>query len=162
MQTSQAMNVDAEKARLNNLLDEALNATMAALEGIDGDKTIVYEKEAWRPKDVVGHIAAYDAEIVTSLQAYRDGGEYKLSILGEQFNAEQHEKHKNLPAAEIYREWAEARDRVKAAISAMPASKFDGQLLFPWGTRGTISFLVDDTIAHETDHRNDILKLRGH
>src|SRR5262249_35966867 len=142
MQTSQAMNVDAEKARLNNLLDESLKATMAALEGIDGDKTILYEKETWRPKDVIGHIAAYDDEIVRSLQAYRDGGEYKLSIPGEQFNAEQHEKHNNIPAAEIYREWVEARGRFKAAISAMPASKFDGQLLYPWGSRGTISFLV--------------------
>lgn len=159
MQFAQSLNVDAEKKRITSLLDDARKATMAAIGNMDGDKTILYEQGNWCLKDIIAHIAAYDFEIVKSLQAYRDGGEYKMSMSGEMFNNEQYEKHKSLPAAEIYLEWVQARDQFKAAINEMPAGKFDGQLLYPWGSRGTISFLVEDTIAHEKDHRADIAEL---
>jgi hypothetical protein len=149
------------KTRLTRLLDEAHKATMEAARALDAD-TVVFEESSWRVKDLIGHLAAWESESVTSLRAFLDGKEYQVSDSGhtsdDAFNQEAFKKRQDVAAEPIYQEWAEARNRLKTALGEVPPEKFESQMLCPWGTRGTVAHLIEELVAHEREHRDSLLK----
>ncbi len=152
---------DEAKTRLTLLLDEAFKATMAVARALDAD-TVVFEESNWRVKDLIGHLAAWETESVTSLRTFLDGKEYQVSDSGytsdEDFNQQAFKKRQATAAEPIYQEWAEARNGLKTILNEVPPEKFKSQMLCPWGARGTVAHLIEELVVHEREHRDSLLK----
>jgi hypothetical protein len=150
-----------EKATLNRQLPEALADTMAAVRALNAESVVHGD---WRVKDIIGHLAAWEVACVLALRAYQQGNEYQITDdypSEEGFNQHNYHERYEVPADQVYEEWAMARANLKAAINETVPEKFEGQMRFPWGPQGTIAILVRDTIGHEEEHRAEILKLAG-
>ena len=152
------MALSDEQSRLVALLDKSHRDALERLQDIDPEK-LIYPEGGWRVKDIVAHIAGWEEEMFTSLQAYQNGGEYRLTGFAndDEYNARLFELRREHTVEQIYAAWQDVRARLKAFVTDCPVEKFTGQLLFPWGARGTLSYLVDhDLIPHMQGHLDDI------
>jgi hypothetical protein len=153
-----SVTVEERKKEFLTALDETRAHSEAALAGIDSDR-MIYPESGWRVKDLIAHIAAWEAEVVNSLYAYGRGKEY--SILGfttdEAYNAVISERNRNTPIDDIRAQWTIARFRLKAAIQAISSERFDGLVMCPWKKYSGIDGIVRDMVNHENEHIHDIL-----
>ena len=149
-----------EKRRLIELLNETHSTTREILEGVDLD-LVVYKDSGWRIRDILGHIAAWDRQVVNSLSAFRVDQEYALPDHNEAaFNKQDVLSKQDLPKGQILEEWEQAREAFKEAVEEIPVDQFPGDVLYPWGDeRGTITYLVEIMIRHDIKHRDEILKV---
>jgi hypothetical protein len=151
-----------EKMSLNTLLNESYVATVAAAKLLTSDR-VIYSESGWRVKDIIAHLMAWEAEGITSLRAYQEGKQYKVTDNGfasdADFNDKQYQKYKDLPVEQIYQEWAAVIERLKTAINDTPPGKFEGKMLCPWGALGTVSHLIEELTKHDKEHREEILRV---
>jgi Mycothiol maleylpyruvate isomerase N-terminal domain len=154
--------VKDEKTRLKRLLDESFQSIMAAAGRLAPDAVVTADGK-WRVQDIVGHLEAWDEAIITSLLAYRDGREYRIQdsgfASGDDFNEHSFQKRARLAVQSIYAQWAAARTRLAAAIDETAADKFEGTMRCPWGGQGTITTMVQDTVGHDKEHLDELVKL---
>jgi uncharacterized damage-inducible protein DinB len=154
----QAMTAD-EKKRLLDLLANAHSVLHTTLEGIDPE-LCVHTDSGWRIRDIIGHIATWDREVVKSLSAFRAGTEYSIPDLDEDvFNQQAALVQQELTAQQVIAEWEQARDDLKAVVQEMSSAQYPGNLLYPWGDeRGSIAQLVEFIVEHDAEHRDEIVK----
>jgi hypothetical protein len=148
----------------NSLLDklaEAHSDIKRILEGEDLELR-VYSDSDWRIRDILGHLTTWDHEVTRSLRAYLVGREYAIpGLAGDEteFNEQAIMAQRELPTQQIVAEWEQARDDFKAALSDIPADRFPGDVLYPWGDeRGSIPQLVEYMVEHDEEHRDEIVK----
>ncbi len=105
----QAMTAD-EKKRLLDLLANAHTVLHTTLEGIDPELS-VHTDSGWRIRDIIGHIATWDREVVKSLSAFQAGTEYSNPDLDEDaFNQQAAVAQKELTPQQVFAEWERARN----------------------------------------------------
>ena len=154
------MNTDKEK--LTARLAETHHALQDLLEGVDLE-LLVYPDSGWRIRDILGHIATWDWEIVKSLQAFLVGNEYIISGIEEdesEFNENGVIEQQALSTKQIVSDWNESREDLLALINEIPAVRFPGDLVYPWGDeRGSISRLVEYFIEHDEQHYAELEKV---
>ncbi|HSR20844.1 MAG TPA: maleylpyruvate isomerase N-terminal domain-containing protein, partial [Anaerolineales bacterium] len=68
--------VDARRRELLALLENTRHETRSLLSGLDPEQVVHTDARAWRVRDVVGHLAVWNAEAARSLEAHAKGGEY--------------------------------------------------------------------------------------
>ncbi|HVO68434.1 MAG TPA: DinB family protein [Aggregatilineaceae bacterium] len=149
---------DAEKARLIRLLDNTRLRTLTLLQGIDGDR-VVHQDTGWRVKDVVRHIVFWEEEVLAALIALKENTTY---IIGDFFsfdayNHQDFQRRRDQPFLQIQDDLRTVRDRLKAALVALPPERFEGTMLFPWPQGGTLSDMMAIMAGHECEHVNEIL-----
>jgi hypothetical protein len=147
-----------EKRRLLALLRERFDEAIAALEGVDYAK-VVYIESGWTVKDLIGHVAAWEAEMLKSLEAYAQGREYRIAGFTDDdtFNAQSHARRKDLNANVLMAEWTLLRTTLMQLVETLSNDQLAGSMLYPWGGRGSASNLINDVIGHQTDHIGRIL-----
>ena len=152
---------NGDKNYLLNRLAESHSAIQDILEGVDLELR-VYSAADWRVRDVLGHLATWDREVTKSLRAFLVGSEYAIpDMAGDEtdFNEGAVLEQRELSNKQILEEWIGAREDFKAAISDIPADRFPGDLLYPWGDeRGSIPQLVAYMIEHDEEHRDEIIE----
>ncbi len=148
-----------DKKRLLDLLAHAHSILRTTVEGIDPELR-VHTDSGWRIRDIIGHIATWDREVVKSLSAFQAGTEYSIPDLDEDaFNLQAAMVQQELTARQVFSEWEQSRDDLKAVVQEMPSAQFPGDLLFPWGDeRGSIAELVEFIVEHDAEHRDEIVK----
>jgi uncharacterized damage-inducible protein DinB len=149
----------SEKKLLINRLLETRAFTRKAIEGADPDFCI-YPDADWRIRDIIGHIATWDRQVVNSLKAFMIGNEYCIPDLDEDsFNQQQVAESREMTAHQVFQEGQQARKDFIQAIEEISQDRFHGDLLYPWGDeRGNIVKLVEYMIEHEIEHREEIVK----
>jgi len=152
-------NAPEDKKRLLDLLADEHSILRATLSGIDPELR-VHADTGWRIRDIVGHIATWDREVVKSIRAFRSGTEYSIPDLDEDvFNQRAVLEQQELTAEQVFAEWEQAREEFKAAVQEMPPDQFSGDLLYPWGDEhGSIAHLVEYMAKHDAGHRDEIVK----
>jgi hypothetical protein len=155
------MNV-SDKNYLIDKLTETHATIQKSLEGVDLELPI-YSDTNWRIRDILGHIATWDWEIVKSLQAFQAGSEYIIPGIEEDesdFNELAVSEQRALSTEQILTDWKQARKDLLAAISEIPVEMFPGDLIFPWGDEsGSIRRLMEYFIEHDEEHLDEILKV---
>ena len=150
-----------EKKNLLDKLTEAHLAILAVLEEANLEMP-VYKDSGWRVRDILGHIATWDQQTAKSINAYRAGSEYLVPDLDDDetdFNDKAVAEQKKLSVPQLLNEWEEAYNGFKKAIQEMPADRFPGDMLYPWGDeRGSITKLVEYMVEHAVEHRDEIVK----
>jgi hypothetical protein len=124
--------------------------------------------DGWRVRDILGHIAVWELETVRSLQAYRDGSAYQSPAIifndfdsSEGYNEQAIAERTSWTDEQIAVEWESVREDFRAIIKAIPDALYPGDLLYPWGARGSIEQLIDEMVAHEDEHRESISQALG-
>jgi hypothetical protein len=149
-----------EKERLIDLLNDSQSATLAIVHSVDLEMQ-VYKDPDWRVRDILGHLATWDREVVKSLRAYQKGSEYSIPDLGadeSDFNQQAVLEQRALTTQQVLAECDQARQDFKIAVEDMPLEKFSGELLYPWGDeRGSIAKLVEYMVEHDAEHRDEIV-----
>jgi hypothetical protein len=149
-----------DKEYLINRLIETHSEIQTIIEEIDLDIQ-VYDNPDWRVRDIIGHIATWDREMIKTLQAFLDEIEYIIPGIEEDesdFNEIAVLEQRKLSTQQILDEWSLARKDFLAVIQDIPDDRFPGDLIFPWGDeRGSIRILVDYFIEHDEEHREEII-----
>jgi hypothetical protein len=150
-----------DKEYLLERLIEAHSAIRAILEGVDLQMR-VYTDTDWRIRDILGHIATWDRVVTKSLRAFLAGTEYVIPDMdGDEtdYNQQAVMKQRKWSTEQILAEWEQAREDFKAALGDIPADRFPGDLVYPWGDeRGSITQLIEYMIEHDDEHRDEIVK----
>lgn len=148
----------AQQADLRRMLDESRAKTRAALENINPEK-VIYAASGWRVKDILAHLMAWELEVSTSIRAYTDGKQYTIPgfTTDDAYNEVLFERYKQTPITQIRANWDAVRAGMVSAIRAIPAERFDGQIMCPWKKYSKIDGIVRDMVNHEAEHLHDIL-----
>jgi len=121
---------------------------------------VIFEESGWRGRELLSHMAAWNLVVATALEHFSRGEEYLLPDFEEdEFNQRTALDHKDLPVDEVMAHWKHSVEEMTRSIEKIPAEKFPGELLYPWGgDRGDITQLVKFFIEHDQEHIAEILK----
>ena len=149
---------DARKRQLLQQMDETRASTEVALSGIDRF-CVIYAESGWRVKDLMAHLAAWENQVATSIEAYSGGAKYTIPdfTTDDVYNEWVFQQNWDTPIKQIQANWSGARERLKRAIDSIPDERFDGQIMCPWKLYSAIDGIVSDMINHEAEHLHDIL-----
>jgi len=152
--------VDEQKETFRRMLAESRAKFEAALRDMDPQQ-VVYAESGWRVKDIIAHITAWELEVTTSLRAYNEGREYTIPgyTTDDAYNADIFRQYQHRPMEQLRADWGAVRAGMVAAIRAIPATRFEGQIMCPWNKYSAIDGIVRDMVNHEAEHLDDILSM---
>lgn len=157
--------VDARRRELLALLENTRHETRAVLSGLDPEQVVHTDARAWRVRDVVGHLAVWNAEAARSLEAHAKGSEYHCvpsEASYDQYNGAAAESRRSWTIDAIWAEYEQSHDQLRSRVEDMTADRWDGRILYPWNETGTVEGLVTIMMRHErVDHCDKILKGAG-
>lgn len=157
------MKTDLEETQeqLRHLLEATLRETQLALSSIDLETIVYHEHPTWRVRDVLGHLGVWNNEAVKSLRAHAESGEYHCipsEAEYDLYNEAAVNERRSWKAEQVWAEYGSAFDQFKRLVEALPAEKWDREMLYPWNHRGTARRLIEIMMQHEIEHRQAILK----
>ena len=147
------------KDNLLELIRTTYPGLFEQLEGVDLER-VVFEESGWRGRELLSHMAAWNLPVATTREHFSWGENYRIPDFEEdEFNHRTALEHKHLPVEEVLAQWKHSVEELTGAIETIPAEKFPGDLLYPWGgERGDITRLVKYFIEHDQEHVAEILK----
>ena len=128
------------------------------LEGVDPN-AVNYEEGNWRVREIIGHLTEWDLEVVRSLKAHAEGGQYLIPdfVDFDAYNNPAADARRNQPLDKLHEDWAEAHLAFKDAIQAMPEERMTIDMRYPWGPIDPVFYLVEIMAGHEREHIKDIV-----
>lgn len=140
-------------------LSETHSEIESVIEGADLE-VVVYRDTGWTIRDIIGHIAVWDRQVVKSISAYQAGSEYSIPNLDDDaFNQVACIEGRELTAEQIITEWDLSRQSFIEALRGLSPEQLQGELLYPWGDeRGDVSLLVKYMTDHDIEHRDEIVQ----
>lgn len=145
------------KAELLRQLDQTHQEMLGLLRTADPEQ-VIYEETGWRVKDIVAHIATWDAETLRSFHALRRNTEYSIPNFTDvdDFNAYAAHVRMDETMERIMSDWEATRSWMKIIFNAMSDDQFSAEMTHPSGKRGTARELAADIPDHEREHLEDI------
>ncbi len=154
-------NSGAIRQNMLSLLDKTRNETRTLLCGLDPNLAIHTDERAWRVRDILGHLAVWNGEAVLSLQAYVEGGEYHCIPAETQYydyNGPAADERKCWSMDQVWAEYETAHEQLRQIVTTLPDEKWEGEMLYPWNSRGTAEYLIRVMMAHESVDHCDIVR----
>ncbi len=159
------MKSNAEETRRNvtlYLLEKTRSETRLTLSHLDPERVVHDDERAWRVRDIIGHLGAWNREAARSLSAYAQGSEYNcISARTEydEYNGPAADERRAWTTQQVWAEYEASHDQLNEIIETMPVEKWDGEMLYPWNERGTIEQFIKRMMKHETiDHCSIVIK----
>lgn len=144
---------------------EKLNKSHSDLKEViseDNLDYVIFTESGWSVRDILGHIATWDREVIKSLQAFLKGESYLIVDLDDDesdFNGLAVQEQRKLSKTELLNEWNSAQEELIQALNEIPLDKYQGDFEYPWGDEnGTILVLIGYMIDHKHEHREEIMK----
>ncbi len=153
-------NVEESRRSLLDLLEQTRRETRSLLSSLDPVRVVHNDERAWRVRDVVGHLAAWNIEAARSLVAYASGDAYNCIASSSEYfdyNGPAADARKAWSLDEVWAEYEASHDQLKRAIETMPADRWTGEVIYPWNERGTIEQLIKVMMNHEKIDHCDIV-----
>jgi len=144
-----------DKAEIQRALD--LAPVHAEFDDID-PALVVYEESGWRVKDILAHLATWDAETLRALHAHRRGGAYSIPGYtdADDFNAYAASMRMDEPLALIYDGWEATRRWLRVIVGALTPDDLSAEMTYPSGRRGTVGALIEEIFSHQAEHLDHI------
>jgi hypothetical protein len=149
------------KQKLLDLMEQSHSDLLETVLKFDLEET-VYKDSGWRGREMLSHIGAWDRVITKSLVELTKGREYLIPDFDEdQFNDQTAKAQQDMSTPEVFEDWKLARRELIEAVANIPADKFPGDFLYPWGDeRGNIYDLVLYFLDHEIEHKAEMENLK--
>ncbi len=139
----------------------------AAIEGLTPDQ--MHQPGAvgiWSVKDVMAHLTAWEAELVTALSRLEQHKQRPPRIVEiediDEWNAEQYHAHARRPLEDVIDDFEGVHRHLIRAIEDLDDRTLDDNRLYPWMEGEPIRYLVaENAIWHEEEHTQDIQAWRA-
>lgn len=147
-----------EGERLIEQLGKARSTMLRAVSRVDEQREVC---PGWTIKEVLAHIAGWDAVGTSTVRAHMAGEQPPLlEARGiDAYNAYVVAGCETLSYEEVVQDWKQARRQFVDALDEAPLEKLRDRVQFPWGETGNISRLVSILVEHEREHATEILEL---
>lgn len=154
----------------NDVIADVRAARAKLLQAIDGlgDEQMLRVGAVgfWSVKDVLAHLVAWEAELVTTLSRldqYKRTAPHIVEIEDiDEWNAEQYRINAARPLAAILEDFHGVHKHLIRALEALDNRTLDDNRLWPWMEGEPLSYLVaENAIWHEEEHAEDILAWRA-
>jgi UDP-3-O-acyl-N-acetylglucosamine deacetylase len=147
-----------EKQRLIFLLEGERRKTIEVLRGINPYQ-VVNPDSGWRVIDLIGHLAAWEREVLAAVQAFHEGHSYSIPDFEvDAYNQAQYERRRTLDPAQIRMDWGMVRRDVQDVIHDLHEHCFTTEMCYPSGRHGMVIPLIEELAEHEAEHRQEIEK----
>lgn len=142
-----------DKTELLRQFEDTHAAMLDTLRQLDPER-VIYEDTGWRVKDIVAHIATWDAETLRSLHAFRRGGAYSIpNFYGtDDFNNFAARARYMEPFEQILSEWEATRNWMLILLRALTPEELTAEMTYPSGKTGLVGDLVQEIPDHEAEH----------
>ncbi len=146
-----------DKAEILRQLEANHARTLALLKQVD-PTAVIYEETGWRVKDIVAHVATWDAESLRSFHALRRGTDYRIPNYVDEDDFNGYAAHARMDETMDYilADWEATRRWMKIIFNSMREDEFDAEMTHPSGKRGTARALAEDILSHEVLHMDHI------
>jgi hypothetical protein len=147
---------DSERTFLLHRLDETRATIENLLPTLDRTQEIY---PGWTIKEMLAHMTGWDDATIDSLRAHvvdRIPGVPAIRSLDE-YNAGTVLSREDLNYEQVLKEWRLTRQVLRTLIEQMPADKFLEPVIVPWGSKSSVTSLVEMFRDHEEEHIRDIL-----
>lgn len=138
-------------------LEDSYQQALATLKDVDPEQ-VIYEESGWRVKDIVAHVATWDAETLRSVYAYRRGSEYSIeNFVGtDDFNAFAAHIRVDEPMERILADWDATAKWMHLIAHSLTPADLAAEMTHPSGKRGTLGSLLREIYEHRNEHMDDI------
>ena len=145
------------KAELLRQIDQTHQAMLDLLKTVDPEQ-VIYEETGWRVKDIVAHVATWDAETLRSFHALRRNTSYRIPNFTDEddFNAYAATARMDELMERIMSDWEATRSWMKIIFNAMSDADFAVAMDYPSGGEGSAFSLAEAIPDHERQHMEDI------
>ena len=128
---------------------------LKAIESV-GEKDIVQTpvEGVWTIKDVLGHLASWEAICLEPLARGVEGHPIECAAVADYmaWNDEQAASKCALPLGDILAEYSSTRQTVVSLVEKLPAAQWEQPCSFPWGGVGSVADLLQGFYEHELEH----------
>jgi uncharacterized damage-inducible protein DinB len=155
------------KKQLIKEVRDARAAFMAAIEGLT-DTEMMQPGAAgiWSVKDIMAHLVAWEAELVTALsrklsKKYKDAPNIVRIEEVDEWNAEQYHENAARSLDIVRQDFQGVHKHLLLAIEDLDERLLNDPLRFEWMEGEPLSYLIVETaVWHEQDHAEDIQNWR--
>ncbi len=156
------------KRELRQKLDTARQFLLESVEGLtEAEMTTQPVDNDWTVKDILAHIAAWDAEVASAIHALatekspRFGYHIDPKDDFREWNAQQVEKRHGLNPAQVMAEVSESRQKLLEIIEGLDEAQLTWFGHVPWGWSASVEELIRVQAEHDEDHAARIREWRA-
>ena len=112
----------------------------------------------WTLREVLGHLADWDAVGVEGLRVMARGRQPDLEIISDidAWNAEHAQARRDQPWEDVWADLQGTRAALRDILEGMDQAKLGRWYRYPWGARGTAYQFVAVFISHDREHAEDL------
>ncbi len=146
-----------QKTEFLRQLDAHHQQSLQTLKSVDPE-AVIYDESGWRVKDIIAHVATWDAETLRSFHALRRGSRYSIPnyVDADDYNAFVAHVRMDEPMERILADWEATRSWMKIIFNAMSEGDFDAEMTYPSGETGSARTLTQEIVEHEVLHLDHI------
>ncbi len=136
---------------------------LQAIQGLSEEEvTLPQMVGEWSVKDILGHIAYWEREMVRALECHLQGEPPYCFEVGDldEWNAKQVEVRREMPLEAIMADLTTVRERLLAALNPLTDEELGQPMTFPWGEVGTLSRMGEMCFEHGREHGQGIREWR--
>jgi hypothetical protein len=143
-------------------LRAARDRLQKTLTGLTGDQMLqVGAVGIWSVKDVLAHLVAWEAELVTTLTQLEQHQQRPPRIVEiedlDEWNEEQYRTNVSRPLANVLEDFEGVHKHLIAAVEALDDRTLDDNRLWSWLEGEPLSYLIAENATwHEEEHADDI------
>jgi hypothetical protein len=145
------MEVKDEKENLITRLKESRVRVRKVINAFGPDREVY---PGWTMKHFMAHLTGWDEATTVSLRAHAKGDEPGTPAYRgiDYYNAQSVATRVDLNYSQVMIECELAREDLIRAVQEMPDDKFQQEILYPWGSTGSVPSLVKTMIYHDHEH----------
>ena len=116
---------------------------------------------SWKIKEVLAHMAGWDACVAASLEAHSRGLAHteESALEPDVFNHRSVIDRDGLSYDQVVEDWQAQRQNLTRVIEKLTEENFQAPAMFPWGQVGAVEDVVRGFAAHERRHAEEIHRL---
>jgi hypothetical protein len=142
-------------------LAESRQAMEKAIGALSKDQMTGAKVEGdWTPRDIIGHIAAWDKAVLIPLREYAAGKGFRTETITDidGWNNEQAAMRRSLPLDVPLNEFRAVREEMVAVAERLPDEQWIRPIPYPWGDQGPLAEALHGLAYHEAEHATTIVR----
>ena len=155
-----------DKSELLSSLDSSRKQLLAAIKGLSAEEmTTPGVMGDWSVKDLLSHLTAWEAELVTMLAQARQGKKPPFADVSssqtDALNAQWHNETKDRPLERVLIDFHGVRKHTMKQVEAFNDKELNDPKLYKWlGDSPLWKWIANETFEHEAEHTEQIIQWR--
>lgn len=154
------------KDELINNLEKSREGFLELIEDLDDEAfTENFTQDGWSIKDILAHLARWEAELVKLLWQLRQGQRpttaHFMGDTVDEINAHWKEDDRSRPLERILADFHGVRNQTIRRLDAFSDRELDDPKRYPWLNEKPLwEWVAEDSYEHEAEHTASVLEIR--